>query len=222
MKFFCEYCGARIDAQRDDKCPHCGASFNNNKTYKKLEEQKNREEESNAQIKQEIVKHTLSAFKFSRIFFFVPIVIFVVVLTIIIVAFVNISKDSTDDIFNKDNDHEVTVNLNEFGSTSEYKAKVTKYEQTENFMKTTEEGYEYIKFYLIVENTSGKQIKSEDVNCLVDGIAQDNDFSSGYSTLPFFISKGLTVQGTATFKVPTSATSYDIKYGDNIVIHIEK
>lgn len=221
MKFFCEYCGARIDAQRDDKCPHCGASFNNNKTYKKLEEQKNREEESNAQIKQEIVKHTLSAFKFSRVFFFVPMIIFVVVLTIIIAIFVNISKDSKD-IFNKGDDREVTVNLNEFGSTSGYKAKVTKYEQTESFMKTTEEGYEYIKFYLIVENTSNKQIKSEDVNCLVDGIAQDNDFSSGYSTLPFFISKGLTVQGTATFKVPTSATSYDIKYGDNIVIHIEK
>ena len=27
MKFFCEYCGCRIDAETDDKCPNCGASY---------------------------------------------------------------------------------------------------------------------------------------------------------------------------------------------------
>lgn len=27
MKFFCEYCGNRIDAEIDHKCPHCGASY---------------------------------------------------------------------------------------------------------------------------------------------------------------------------------------------------
>ena len=45
---------------------------------------------------------------------------------------------------------------------------------------------------------------------------------SGYSELPMFIASGLTVTGTATFIVPKAATSYDIRYGDYITIHIEK
>ena len=35
MKFFCEYCGNRIDAEKNHKCPHCGASYKKNKQFLK-------------------------------------------------------------------------------------------------------------------------------------------------------------------------------------------
>ena len=34
MKFFCEYCGCRIDSDVDDKCPNCGASYKKNETFR--------------------------------------------------------------------------------------------------------------------------------------------------------------------------------------------
>ena len=37
MKFFCEYCGNRIDAEKDAKCPNCGASYKKNKEFIKLQ-----------------------------------------------------------------------------------------------------------------------------------------------------------------------------------------
>ena len=37
MKFFCEYCGNRIDAEVDEKCPNCGASYKKNKSFIELE-----------------------------------------------------------------------------------------------------------------------------------------------------------------------------------------
>ena len=34
---FCEYCGNRIDAEVDEKCPNCGASYKKNKSFIELE-----------------------------------------------------------------------------------------------------------------------------------------------------------------------------------------
>ena len=116
----------------------------------------------------------------------------------------------------------VTVGFDEFGSTDEYKVKVTKYEGAEDKFRKLEEGYELIKFHLIVENISGKELTKEDVNCIVGGIAQNNYLSSGYSDLPMFIQKDLAVKGTATFQIPIGTKSFDIKYGDYVTIHIEK
>ena len=66
------------------------------------------------------------------------------------------------------------------------------------------------------------ELTKEDVYCIVDEVSQTNEFTSGYSDLPMFIAKDLTVKGTATFIVPKNATSYDIRYGDYITVHIEK
>jgi len=85
-----------------------------------------------------------------------------------------------------------------------------------------DDDYEYVKFHLVVENLKDSRLTKEDVNCIVDGIAQTNYYSSGYSDLPMFINKGLTVKGTATFEVPKNANSYEIKYGDYVTIKISK
>ena len=243
MKFFCEYCGNRIDALKDNKCPNCGASYKKNKTFIKLEEELKKQNDLNNENKQKLFNHAL---KFSKWIIIIPIVIFLMLITTFIILSTNIMKKSNnevdkfqsnaesmiDSIFNSDliqdqiseidKEKEVTVKLGEYGSTSKYKATVTKYEIVEDRFNKLDEEYEYVKFYLQVENLTNKQIDSEDVNCIVDGIAQNNYYYSGHSDLPFDIGKGLTVKGTSIFEVPKKATSYDIKYGDYIIIHIEK
>ena len=47
MKFFCEYCGCNIDANKDLKCPNCGAMYNKNRTYLKMIEEKEKEQQNN-------------------------------------------------------------------------------------------------------------------------------------------------------------------------------
>lgn len=217
MKFFCEYCGARIDADTDDKCPSCGASYKKNKTFIRLEEEKNKDQNADRKFKEQMFNHTMKSMKFSRIFMIFPIIIFLLVFSVIVFNILNLN------VFRKEAKEEnVTVNFNEYGSTSKYRVKVSKYETVESAFKDVEDDYEYVKFTLLVENISNEQIGREDVFCIVDGIAQTNYFVSGYSDLPFFINKGLTVSGTATFLVPKKAKSYQIKYGDYVTINIEK
>lgn len=242
MKFFCEYCGSRIDSNVDDKCPHCGASYKKNKTFLRMEEQSNKDKELNRENKQKIVNH---AIKFSKMIFIIPIVMFSLIIIIFISMSIGVSnkankakdkiESSAESIFDSiiesdmiqdqisgKEEKEVTVTFNEYGSTTKYKAKVTGYKVVEDKFNQLQEGYEYVEFSLQVENISGKELSRENVNCIVDGVAQTNKTSSGYSDIPRFIQKDLTVKGTATFEVPKNATSYDIKYGDYITIHIEK
>lgn len=238
MKFFCEYCGNRIDAEVDEKCPNCGASYKKNKSFIELEKNRVQQNQLNNEYKHKIINHVLGTIKFSKVFMVIPILIFVLVLTIIIVSFINFGKDVNDkepeniiDVQEKlesiidDNSKEqekVTANFNEYAETKKYKVKVEKYEVVEDIFNEADEGYELVKFHLIVENLTDTSIRSENVNCIVDGIAQTNDVYSGHSDLPFHIDKELAVKGTSTFFVPINASSYDIRYGDYVTIHIEK
>lgn len=245
MKFFCEYCGNRIDAEKDAKCTNCGASYKKNKTFIELERNKNQQDELNNEYKHKIINHVLGTMKFSKIFMLIPIFIFLIVFTIIIVVALNFGgdlklQDKNEEFESQDNikdmqdkveslingdkkvQEKITVNFNEFAETKDYKVKVEKYEVVEDIFHHAEEGYELVKFHLIVENLSNTSISSENVNCIVDGIAQTNDIYSGHSDLPFDIDKELAVKGTSTFIVPQNANSYDIRYGDYVTIHIEK
>lgn len=233
MKFFCEYCGNRIDAEVDDKCPNCGASYKKNKKFLKLEEEKNKEKELHKEYKDKLFNHTL---KFSKWILIIPIVLVLVGVTVFALFFntiikkANSIKEDSNSFFDlienqisgEKEENNVTVDFNGYGETSEYKVKVTKYEIIEDKFNRLDSEYEYVKFHLQVENKTDKEIDSEDVFCIVDGVSQNNYYYSGHSDLPFDISKGLTVKGTATFEVPKDATSYDIRYGDYVTIHIEK
>ena len=223
MKFFCEYCGNRIDAEVDRKCPNCGASYKKNKNFIEIQEEKNKQHEINTEFKNEVMNHTLGVMKVSKFFFIIPIFVFLVIVGVFITIFINVRNnfDFKNGTF-KNNIESVTANFNEFGKIDEYGVKVTKYEVVENKFDKPDEGYEYVKFYLMVQNLTNDQITKEDVFCIVNGVSQTNDFTSGYSDLPMFIASNLTVTGTATFLVPKDATSYDIRYGDYITIHIEK
>ncbi len=241
MKFFCEYCGNRIDAEKNHKCPNCGASYKKNKEFIKLQEEKNKNLEMNNEYKHKIISHVLGTMKFSRFFMLIPIIAFIIIFTIVIFSFLNINKgfkenndnkhdnninveDIFDSILEEDTKEQekITVNFNEFAQAEKYKVKVEKYEIVEDIFHKAEPGYQLVKFHLIVENTTTQEIRSEDVNCIVDGVAQNNTMFAGYSEIPTFISRELAVKGTATFIVPIDATSYDIRYGDYVTMHIEK
>lgn len=243
MKFFCEYCGNRIDAEVDEKCPNCGASYKKNKSFIELEKNRVQQNELNNEYKHKIINHVLGTMKFSKVFMLIPIIFFLIVFTTIIVLVLNFGNDSKKDANKFDNDtnmekiedkinsmfdeqtkeqEKVTVGFNEFAETEKYRVKVEKYEVVEDMFHHAGEGYELVKFHLIVENLSDTSIRSENVNCIVDGIAQTNDVYSGHSDLPFHIDKELAVKGTSTFFVPVNASSYDIRYGDYVTIHIEK
>lgn len=250
MKFFCEYCGNRIDAEKDAKCPNCGASYKKNQSFIKLEAEKKKMLETNQENAQKIFNHVFGVFKFSRVMFLIPILIFVIAfVTVIIIAFNFGEKDSNpkdnnlyeefenlneqnknelDDMVedfiggNKEEQEIVVEGLDVFAETEEYKVKVTKYEKEEDIFNRLDNDYEYVKFHLVVENLKDSRLTKEDVNCIVDGIAQTNYYSSGYSDIPMFINKGLTVKGTATFEVPKNASSYEIRYGDYVTIKISK
>ena len=239
MKFFCEYCGCRIDAERDIKCPNCGASYEKNATFIRLEEEKNNEirliKEQNEQDRVDSVKTAKTSWTFIIIFTIIFVAVFVTISLVVINGFLKNKKPNTNstNVLNtndvvefinetKEKEEDITVSINEYGKTSEYKVKVSEYENVNFWYKEPKEGYEFVKFYLVVENLVDKQIYRQDVNCIVDGIAQENDFTSGYSTIPLIISKGLAVKGEATFEVPKNASSYDIRYGDYITMHIEK
>ena len=224
MKFFCEYCGNRIDAHIDNKCPNCGASYKKNKEFIKLHQEKQEQEQMNKKFVNEIINHTMSFMNFSKVFRIVPIIIFVIAITIFITIFLNIKNFKKSPFISNINDdiENITVNFNEYGKIDDYGFKVTKYEVVENKFDTPEEGYEYVKFYFEVENLSNEELTKEDVYCIIDGVSQTNDFTSGYSDLPMFIPKKIKVTGTSTFLVPKDTNSYDIRYGDYITVHIEK
>lgn len=236
MKFFCEYCGNRIDAEKDSKCPNCGASYKKNQSFIKLENERKQQIQTNNENAKKIANHIFGIFQFSGVMFFIPVVIFIIIIITAIIMTTNVIKKNSNsdnninEIFEtapeETNDNEeqesIVVGLDEFAETKEYKVKVTKYEKQTDMFNRLDKDHEYVKFHLIVENLSDDRLTKEDVNCIVDGIAQTNYYSSGYSDLPMFINKGLTVKGVAVFEVPVNTTSYDIKYGDNIIIHIEK
>lgn len=234
MKFFCEYCGNRIDAEKDSKCPNCGASYKKNQTFIKLEAEKKKQIQTSQENAQKIFNHVFGIFKLSRIIFFMPVLFFIIIFVASIIMISNNDKkepnygdNNLDEIFEesiaeKEEQKTIVVGLDEYGETKEYKVKVTKYEVEKDKFNRLDDDYEYVEFQLLVENLSDYGISKEDVHCVVDGIAQTNYYSSGYSDLPMFINKGLTVKGTATFEVPKDASSYEIKYGDYVTIKISK
>ena len=241
MKFFCEYCGNRIDANKDAKCPNCGASYKKNESFIKLEEEKKKQMQTNQENAQKIFDHVFDAFKISKIVFIIPILFFIIILVTFIIRSANFNKNKTtvndfgekvqdiieqqkdqqENLFEEDQEN-IVAGLNEFAETKEYKFKVTEYEVVEDIFHLLKSDYEYVTFHLLVENLTNEEIRREDVNCIVDGIAQTNKYSSGYSDIPVFINKGLTVKGTATFAVPKDAEKYEIKYGDYVIIEINK
>ena len=94
MKFFCEYCGCRINSEVDDKCPNCGASYRKNENFVKYEEKKKERQEKLEQDTEDIRNFVVGQFKtarkVSKIVTPIIFIIFFVVFAIIIFTFFKI------------------------------------------------------------------------------------------------------------------------------------
>lgn len=218
MNFFCEYCGCRINAEKDAKCPNCGASYKQNKKFIELEQKKKETEEFVEQVTKETYHHVKNAFKTSKYIFLV-----IVIMVILIFGFAFFSMFSINDGgFEKNGFKSITTTVHESAQNENYKLEVVSFKTVEDVFDKLDDSYEYLEFSLTLQNLSNEELIREDVECIVDGIAQENQTLSGISTLPMFISEDLTVKGTATFAVPKNATGYDIKYGSDVVVHVSK
>lgn len=241
MKISCEYCGSQIDITKSNVCPNCGASYANNISYKNIKEHEMKEKELDLEGKRIAHENAKGVTKilnsFSKVFiasFFIPIIIIIIVFVVGVFIVtkgqrvVNSSSNKViDTIINSnidsaDVEKAVTVSLNEFAETSNYKVKVDSYEVIEDYPFKPTEGYQVVTFHFIVENVSGVRYNLYDsINCVVDGIAQSSKHDFDRDSLPYFIEKDLTVHGYKAFEVPINALSYDIKFGNYVTIHIE-
>ena len=99
MKFFCEYCGYHIDAEKDAKCPSCDASYNRNKTYLRLEKESKEELEKINKERDKIKKSIYRGFSATRIIFTVFFILIALFFAFVIF-----------NIFNADDDNNLTQN----------------------------------------------------------------------------------------------------------------
>ena len=90
MKFFCEYCGCRIDSNNDDKCPNCGASYKQNESFIKQEADMQARKDELQKAASEIQGYVLNGFRTSqkvgKVFVVIFIVVFVITLLVILLA----------------------------------------------------------------------------------------------------------------------------------------
>ena len=109
MNFFCEYCGCRINAEKDAKCPNCGASYKQNKKFIELEQKKKETEEFVEQVTKETFYHVKNTFKTSKCIFIV-----IVIMVILIFGFAFFSMFSINDGgFEKNGFKSITTTVHE-------------------------------------------------------------------------------------------------------------
>ena len=94
-KIKCEHCGSLIDVDLENKCNNCGAPYADNKEYIKYNEEKLQKEKFNNDLKDKVVKTTITTFKVSTIF---GIVMFI--LTFAFIGFVGYKMFKTSKNYN--------------------------------------------------------------------------------------------------------------------------
>lgn len=240
MKIFCEYCGVQIDINKENKCPNCGASFEHNVSYKRIHEHKKKQQELDMQEKELNIQgrriaqqNTSKALGFfSKIFavaFIVPAIVIIVIIIITIISVagaIDRQKNKVDDDIKNGSVEFVekasTVGLNEYGVTSKYRVMVDSYEVIDTHFKP-QDGYQFVTFHFVIENLTDSRLFLYDmIDCVVGGVVQESTWDNDRNEIPSSVPKGLKVEGYQAFEVPIDATSYDIKYGDYVTIHIEK
>lgn len=90
MHIFCDYCGCKIDLNKDVKCPNCGATYKNNSEYIKYREDNLKIENQVKEMQSAIINHTLDAFKTSKtvssVILIVTIILFIVIFIIFFIT----------------------------------------------------------------------------------------------------------------------------------------
>ena len=251
MKVFCEYCGVQVDVNKDFVCPGCGASFENNQAYKKLKEHKRKHEEismKEREIRLEkeqmtidivkgvsrniadgtIVRNFHAVKKISSTIITVIGISLIAFISFFTIFFMNFRSRSIDNheknIPTIKENSIVEVSYPSIAKTEILSVQIDSYQEVKTY-KNPMDGYKFVTFHFIIENSSNAPIIGIDnqIDCLVDGIAYSTTVDFDRTSLPSSIKSGLKVNGYITYEVPKTADNYDIKlkYADNdIIIHI--
>lgn len=233
MKFHCEYCRELIDAEKDKKCPSCGATYENNKEYKKLHEEQQefvQKQRDFIQKQQEFVHKQFSRIGMTGGIFAVIIAIAAAaIMGIVIYLGIKESKKNKNefnDVFNtienkantKEEKEAKTVLVNQEKSSKDYKVTFEKYKLIE---QSNDKEFDKLEVILVIEKISDEFAAwGEEIYCLVNNLSQNVDnFNSDTST--YIKDKNIPETKKMTYYVPKGLNSFDIKYGNKVSFHVD-
>lgn len=126
--------------------------------------------------------------------------------------------DETEDIPEK-----VEVNFGEKAVTPMYTVLCDEIKEVDSYPWTVQKGYRYVAVHLVLTNNlSEEELLNEKTDFVINGIAQDIRFLSGYKRIPSsFVTAGLSVDGYLIFEIPTDVKTAQLKYGDYVTINIK-
>ncbi len=102
--------------------------------------------------------------------------------------------------------------------TENYAVTCTRVSLYESEFMPLEDGYKYISFDIVMENTSGRERSFfESVSCTVDGEKMPQTGFSGVY-FPGMLKDGEKYEKSVIFKIPEDALYFDICYGDDVMI----
>lgn len=168
---------------------------------------------------------------------FIPIFI-VVLLIIVSVAFSvirGISNGDFDNPFSEISDEDffgditektpekVEVNFGEKAVTPMYTVVCDEIKEVDSYPWTVQKGYRYVAVHLILTNNlDEEELLNEKTDFVVNGIAQDSRYLSGYKRISSsFVTPGLSIDGYIIFEIPTDVKTAQLKYGNYITINIK-
>ena len=163
-KIKCEHCGSLIDVDLENKCNNCGAPYADNKEYIKYNEEKLQKEKFNNDLKDKVVKTTITTFKVSTIF---GIVMFI--LTFAFIVFVGYKMFKTSRNYNN------VLNSTIYDDKSgEKMIKTTMFNSDLELYKGTQNGFFMDKLIDIVINKNSKY-KKLSIVVIYNGKTYSND-----------------------------------------------
>ena len=117
----------------------------------------------------------------------------------------------------------VEVNFGEKAVTPMYTVLCDEIKEVDSYPWTVQKGYRYVAVHLVLTNNlSEEESLNEKTDFVVNGIAQDSRFLSGYKRISSSpVTAGLSIDGYLIFEIPTNITTAQLKYGDYVTINIK-
>ena len=167
----------------------------------------------------------------------IPIVVIalIIILSIAFSVIRQISGGSVDDLLsgvvteilrlrrNGSSARKVEVNFGEKAVTPMYTVLCDEIKEVDSYPWTVQKGYRYVAVHLVLTNNlSEEESLNEKTDFVVNGIAQDSRFLSGYKRISSSpVTAGLSIDGYLIFEIPTNITTAQLKYGDYVTIDIK-
>ena len=230
MRITCEHCGTGINTDKDKRCPNCGASYSNNKEYKKYKEIEDkrteyefREKEANLETRQITNDMLKNSAKFGKHFFAVPIIMFVVIVCIMgsLIYFGNKKMGVIG------GEKEITVGFNETASNSKYDMKVDEVTVVTEDKITTfmmqDENTTYYGFHVVFKNKTDYWNNLSEINCTyTDDKGNDDIKAKRFTTsdMSGFTTEQVTYSGYIYCGLPNYTQDVNVKF-ENTTIQIK-